>query len=195
MWIRNSLTQALRNFESINLRSLPGNLVYQYTSILKLADFLSRLNHLKDAAESRHQDQIDKTDQMLALVEKYRSDFRTHVPFYNIKRPAKHTVLVTGTTGGLGTALLAAMVAADDILRVYAFNRKASDGTTLQSRQEDSLRAQGHDIGIATSKKVVLIEGDISQPTLGVSSDVFETVSLSPSSFRIHPRPSYPAVP
>lgn len=119
-------------------------------------------------------DQTSKTDEMLSFVDKYSTSFAEHVP--STASSPKDTVLITGTTGGLGTALLSELVASESIARIFAFNRKAQDGVSVPCRQQAALRAQGLDENLVYSPKVVMLEGDAGTGTLGLPFDILETV-------------------
>jgi thioester reductase-like protein len=111
---------------------------------------------------------------MLSMVQKYSRDFPKHQP--SVATPDKDVVLVTGTTGGLGSGLLAELVASKDIIHVIAVNRKDPSGAALADRQKVSLQRQGLDPAIVLSLKVTLVEADLSLSDLGLSSDIFDSV-------------------
>ncbi|KIY43717.1 acetyl-CoA synthetase-like protein [Fistulina hepatica ATCC 64428] len=84
----------------------------------------------------------------------------------------KETVLVTGTTGSLGTALLAQLVALDSVGKVYAFNRPSSRKTV--DRQRQSLKLRGYDEDIATSPKVTYVDGSLTPDGINVNNIALE---------------------
>lgn len=172
MWIRNSLGHALRQLKDFNQRSVPGNLVYEHPSIVALATFTSQLALNSTTPASTE----NKVRDMVSMVEKYRHQLPKHSG--SVVSPAKDVVLVTGTTGSLGTALLAQLVASDDVGQIFAFNRTGAKGVAVTKRQENSLKAQGLDTFLLNSSKITFVEGDTSQPTLGIPSDTLETVCL-----------------
>ena len=84
-------------------------------------------------------------------------------------------VVLTGSTGGLGSTLLAQMVENPSVSRVYALNRKGA-GKTLKQRQVEALVDRGYDATLASDPKVVLIETDSSHGGLGVPAAQLEEV-------------------
>jgi hypothetical protein len=108
------------------------------------------------------------------MAKAYSQDFPKHHP--SVATPGKDVVMVTGTTGGLGSVLLAELVACKDIIHVFAVNRKDSSGATLSDRQMAALERQGLEPAIATSPKVTLVEADVMRCDMGLSSDVLESV-------------------
>ena len=76
-------------------------------------------------------------------------------------------VLLTGTTGALGAALLATLVSDPSVRKVYAFNRP-SVSMVHSERQKLALETAGYDPSIVNSPKVVLVEADMREDGLGV---------------------------
>jgi hypothetical protein len=148
--------------------------VYEHPSISSLAIFASRFAF--PAAQEEHQESANKVQEMLSMVEIYSQSFPKHHP--DVATSSEDVVMVTGTTGGLGSVLLAELVASHDVTRVFAVNRKDPSGTPLSDRQVASLKRQGLDPVIAFSPKVTLVEADLSASDLGLASDVFESVCL-----------------
>ena len=126
---------------------------------------------------------------MLQMAEKYGTDFRQHIP--RLGRPGKEVVLVTGTTGGLGAALLVTLVQSPEVERVYAMNRRSSQ--PLAERQKIVLDDRGYDSGaILRSPKVILIETDMDEERFGLSEAAYEAVSpCGDTLVTTHPKHSY----
>ncbi|KAJ7077650.1 hypothetical protein B0H15DRAFT_789481 [Mycena belliarum] len=94
------------------------------------------------------------------------------------------TVLLTGSTGSLGSQILATLVEDERVAKIYAFNRP-SKATTLVQRQEAIFNDRGLDIALLESPKLVLIEGEINRDNLGLSADIFSRM-LSSVTLIIH---------
>lgn len=88
-------------------------------------------------------------------------------------------MVVTGTTGALGSYILAQLVASDDVHRIYALNRPASDGTPLIERQVVALTNRGLDGQIAYSQKVNLLEADLGKSDLGLCDTDLQEVRIA----------------
>ncbi|KIM81777.1 hypothetical protein PILCRDRAFT_8450 [Piloderma croceum F 1598] len=174
-WIRNILLQAMRSSTQSNTRLVPMNVIYENPTISALAAFVSRF--VLHADQVDHPSQVSKVQEMLSMVEMYSQGFPQHSP--SIVTPSKDVVMITGTTGALGAALLAEIVASDDVDRVFAVNRKSSSGAMIADRQMTALKRQGLDPAIAYSPKVVLLEADLSASNLGLLPDIYEPIRLS----------------
>jgi len=94
-------------------------------------------------------------------------------------------VLLTGSTGNLGSHILEALLRDPRILRIYAFNRPSSRQISLLDRHIERFEDKGFDEALLTSEKLTFIEGDVSQDNLGVLSSVFNEVHASPEYERI----------
>lgn len=111
---------------------------------------------------------------MRYLVTKYSAGFPKHIAQEGVRIPSQETVLVTGTTGGLGTSLLARLVQSTDVAKIYAVNRKSD--TSLIERQKLVLQQRGYDADIVNSPKVVLLEANLSETELGFPKTLYQEV-------------------
>ncbi|KAH8078749.1 acetyl-CoA synthetase-like protein [Cristinia sonorae] len=181
-WIRNSLIHALKETSKADVRSISSSFVYQHPTILALSSALSSLASSASSALPTPLTSDAKVSEMLAMVEKYSSSFPTHTPASGSTAPAKHTVLLTGSTGGLGASLLAKLVGSPDVVKVYAVNRESRDGKkTLVERQREVLNERGYDVGIVESPKVVFVEADLGKSEIGnvFTEGMFEEIRSS----------------
>ncbi|KAJ6464062.1 putative polyketide synthase [Mycena sanguinolenta] len=92
---------------------------------------------------------------------------------------ARHTVLLTGSTGALGCHLLAHLLEKDNIQHVYALNRRSPDGLTIVDRQTAALQKQGLPTHLACSEKLTLIVGDLGDVDLGISFELMDKLRSS----------------
>ena len=109
------------------------------------------------------------------MLDKYSQDFPVHNPGSQRSRPIGDTVFVTGTTGGLGCALLSQLCETPGVVKIHAFNRKGK--RPLRERQRDLLLDRGYPAdSILDSLKVVLLEGDLAQSNIGLSQELYNEV-------------------
>lgn len=168
--IRNSISRALRDCKK-DIASLGQNLVYSHPTISSLASSIHELV----AGTASNDPSNSVTNDMLAMVQEFTQSFPAHKP--SRAQPESEVILVTGTTGSLGSYILDKLIATQGVERIYAFNRADKHGKrTLYQRQKDALEEQGVDISILDSPKLVLLEGDTSSPDLGLPREVLEEV-------------------
>lgn len=90
-------------------------------------------------------------------------------------------VLLTGSTGNLGSYLLSRLVRNDRVDRIYCLNQISRSGASLTWRQKQAFEDLGLDIDILMSPKVVLLEGDASQDKLELEDQVYSQIHSSVS--------------
>ncbi|THU89990.1 acetyl-CoA synthetase-like protein [Dendrothele bispora CBS 962.96] len=174
------------------LAKIPNNFVYEHPTQRELEEFLLGLLHrdsnganegkdLKAAVKER------KLKAMKDMVEKYTKDFPTMRTATGttteVNDVRKKVVLITGTTGTLGTYILYSLLLDSRIAKVYALNRASrlhqdqDQGCDLVERQRrafiDKGLASSLIINSIQSGKLVLLEGNTSEPYLGLSKEVY----------------------
>ncbi|KAL0580014.1 hypothetical protein V5O48_002017 [Marasmius crinis-equi] len=87
-------------------------------------------------------------------------------------------VILTGTTGKLGSMLLADLISDDGVGRVYALNRGHKH--PLRARQREAFREKGIDERLLDSGKLRLLVGDVMQKgDFGLPSELFQEMKDS----------------
>jgi len=153
----------LRNTTKLNTRGIPANFVYHNPSVSALGKFI---HDLTSAGVSR---QLDNTvEEMTELVEKYTRDFPVHEP----GGTAHHgdVILITGTTGAIGSNTLAELHDSPNVTRIVVLARKST--VPISIRQRKALEDRGLDPSIVDSSKINLLEGDPALPGLGLEDRV-----------------------
>jgi len=79
--------------------------------------------------------------------------------------------------------MLAQLLEAPEITRVYAFNRP-SKTATLRARQLSAFKERGLNMDLLSSEKLVYVEGDLSAPGFALDHKFYGEVSTSPG-FRL----------
>ena len=157
-------------------KGLPDNLIYQCPTVSSLASCVSK--SVLGLVDTRAYVEADKIQEMLDKVDKYSSFRVQHVcPLIPNIITIGDVVLLTGSTGGFGCNILAQLVISETITKIYALNRPSFQGTSLSSRQVDALRDHGFNPDTLLHPKVVLVECDLTLPTLGISTSLFEEVT------------------
>ena len=87
------------------------------------------------------------------------------------------TVLLTGSTGNLGTYLLLNLLGDPRVNRVYTLDRAGT--TAVIERQSASFADKGLDPSILASPKLVVLEGKAYAERLGQTEEVYANVSRS----------------
>ena len=168
-WIRKIIINGLRSCTGLNTRNISTAFVYEYPTINALGAFLANLVSPGEIAQIIR----SEVEQMLALVGKYGSDFPKHTPSTAPGRKrVGDVVLITGTTGSIGASTLVELLESPKVEKVYALNRPRKGGLPLIIRQKLALIRQGLDGDLIFSKKLVILEGDLGHPCLGLGESI-----------------------
>ncbi|EPQ52234.1 acetyl-CoA synthetase-like protein [Gloeophyllum trabeum ATCC 11539] len=172
-FLRNRITEALRSSENSTMKtaamSVPQDFVFANNTIRSLVLAIRNLL-IPQAIDHAHQSHATIMDD---LVKKYTTSMVKPERQDTPPLPPKATVLVTGTTGGLGSYILWMLLEDDQVERVYAFNRKSTK-TALAARQNASFKERGLPTSLLTSSKLFLVEGEDAEDGLGLSNSLYE---------------------
>lgn len=170
-WIRNSILHALKISTKLNIREINNSFVYQHPSISSLGQFVGDLTS-KGVAVA----QGNRVEEMLDLVARWGKNFTAHNA--SAPAPTKDVVVITGTTGAIGSNVLAELTRSPTVAKIYALTRKST--LSLQpsvERQKEALSNRGLDPDVVDGSRVVVVDADLTRPDLGLLEDLFEEVS------------------
>ncbi|KAI0265422.1 acetyl-CoA synthetase-like protein [Gloeopeniophorella convolvens] len=176
-YIRNTILHALRETKPEASRLLSASFVYEHPSIERMAAFVARA--VIDPHANQGVDLEARGQELQSFVDKYTQNFPARPKAGEFASLFKGEVyLLTGTTGGLGSNMLARLLAEPAVVRVYAFNR-SSKSSTSEGRHLSAFTQRGLDATLLASKKLVYIEGDLSKPTFGLSRELYDEIHQS----------------
>ena len=178
-YLRNQLVNALRTSANPETRSaisrISPNIIFENPTIELLAACIANL--VDESGESQN---VDPKQQhiaaMNAMIDKYSSGYPASVKgtVQNGTYATGSVVLLTGSTGGLGSLLLAQLIANPAVQRVYVLNRPSS--TSSAQRQSSAFIDKGLSVDLLESDKLVYVEADASQEKCGLSPALYEEV-------------------
>ncbi|KAI1474192.1 hypothetical protein K445DRAFT_319573 [Daldinia sp. EC12] len=149
---------------NIDHAALSPRVIYSNPNFKALTSYIYSLVQSGGANTTNEAEQAVQT--MKAQFEKYTKD----LPVANTNKPAPldkdQTVIVTGTTGALGSYLLHFLIGDSKVKKVVCLNR-SKDGL---SKQADSFRERGLN---ADFSKCEFLQADLSLPDLGVGSEKY----------------------
>ncbi|KAG5652421.1 hypothetical protein H0H81_005069 [Sphagnurus paluster] len=91
------------------------------------------------------------------------------------QEPRPTSILLTGTTGNLGSYILALLIADPKVARIYALNRSSARGPAVE-RIAAQFQKKGLDVTALRSDKVSFIEGDTTKSDLGIDACLYNEV-------------------
>ncbi|KAJ7715960.1 acetyl-CoA synthetase-like protein [Mycena metata] len=175
-FLRHRIVGGLRNSPDEKAKreanNIAQNFVYDHPSVEELAKAIAALVN-GDANGIKGGGKNTIIEEMIA---KYSGGFDAGVVDRetNPKASAGTVVLLTGSTGSLGTHLLQILLNLASVRRVYAFNRRGK--SPLAERQKAAFLDRGLDAEILSSDKLMYLEGDAASPNLGLPLDLWTEV-------------------
>ncbi|KAH6892785.1 male sterility protein-domain-containing protein [Coprinopsis sp. MPI-PUGE-AT-0042] len=113
---------------------------------------------------------------MHEMLEKY-STFTLPASLSSIKpsKPQGHVILVTGTTGALGSYLLDGFLRDETVSKVFTFNRRGPTANSMIERHLEGFAQKGLDpsVFLAYQGKWVMLEGDLTKEHFGLEEGDF----------------------
>ncbi|KAJ7622608.1 putative aminoadipate reductase [Mycena polygramma] len=172
-FLRHRIVGAMKNSgdekAKVVAQKIPQNFVYAHPSIEELADAIATLVH---------GDTESSDGGNAALVEKMIAKYSEGLEEAKVQGRSSSSggvvVLLTGSTGGLGSHMLEMLLRLASVERVYAFNRKGR--SSVSDRQLEAFTDRALDVSLLSSPKLVYLEGDTSSANLGLPSDVWTTL-------------------
>ncbi|KAI2628252.1 hypothetical protein GGS21DRAFT_528444 [Xylaria nigripes] len=146
------------NIQESVLERVDNALLFTSTTILMLAQKLSHVLSGPDSVDWTNEG--SNIDDVRDLLTKYE----TKIPTILRDKPQKgQTVVLTGSGGSLGSYILAALLAREDVGKVYCLNR----GPDSHFKQVSSFKAKG--LPELQLQRVKFLQANLAEPNLGLS--------------------------
>ncbi|KAJ7257509.1 putative aminoadipate reductase [Mycena haematopus] len=147
------------------------NLVYSHPTISQLSAYLAGLIS-GTSGETLGSKQLIKS-----LVNKYTSKLKAPIPFAGDLQ----IVLLTGSTGSLGSQILSSLLQDDRVVKVYALNRPSTSGdvtgdSSFVERHAATFRDRGLDTKLLSSPKLHFVQGQTENLNLGLSDGLYNEI-------------------
>ncbi|KAF8054252.1 putative aminoadipate reductase [Lyophyllum atratum] len=183
--LRRRLVGALRGSKDNSTikaaESITQNTVYAYPSLDALGTFLASLVADPEGFKGVNNGKA----QVEAMIEKYGAGLNlTHAPAptsVDSGTSRKKVVLLTGSTGNLGSQILAGLLADSSVEKVYALNRASKGGASMFERHLERFVDKALPVGLLGSERLVFVEGDAALPGLGLQEEIYDEIRNSVS--------------
>jgi len=170
------------------LASIQSSTIYLHPSVHSLAQAMHDLAHNTQSSELENEDQRKedianalqkfsaKIDKMVPSFSKHTANGQANLSSEN----RSHTVILTGSTGSIGSYILKAMLEQPNVARVYCLNRSPDSATLQKKRNADMNPVLPTTV---PENKVTFLTTDLSEErALGLVPSIYEnlqhTVSL-----------------
>lgn len=180
-FLRNRIIGSLRASSVESMRDvasrISSNVVFSNPTLAGLANYIVNLG-------LGSVNGVDTKAEIERMIEKYSSGLHGNIISGRATRNSDrgHVILITGSTGGLGSHTLASLLKRRDVISIYALNR-LSKRASVEERQRSSFEDRGLDTDLLDSQKLVYIEGDASKEQLGLDQKLYEEVKFPSSRF------------
>jgi hypothetical protein len=138
--LRNHVISAIRRSAHPNAtdaaKQIGNDFVYVHPTFAKLSAAVVGLLGGRDAIASP----TSKIDVIRDMIDKYSVELPSVATMETCTLPERVTVLLTGSTGGLGSEILRILLQNERIIKIFAFNRLSPAGKTSLDRQSDAFR-------------------------------------------------------
>ena len=169
-----ALTNALN--KAIRGANVTAPMIYSHPTVSQLAEALSG-NISKSSGQPAAP--LTREEKMQKMVAKYTRDMvRSKQATSAPKPPSKHTVVITGSTGSLGSHILEQLLQNPDVEKVYCMNR-----SDAEARQKVAFKQHNHDL--TNFSKAAFLKTDFAADRFGLPEDTYETL-LSTVTVFIH---------
>ncbi|MCJ1439790.1 MAG: hypothetical protein MMC23_000271 [Stictis urceolatum] len=159
------ITSTLNHILPKDKNSTKPGLVYSNPSINSLASAIHAILHDSDTNST-----ASSVEQMQAMIAKYTTNLPARITLS--PQPGQHTVLLTGSTGSLGTYLLHALLQSPKIAQIYCLNRSSSSST----RQTDAFKSRS----LAPNfEKATFLHTTLDAPNFGLDDKTYSSLRSS----------------
>ncbi|KAG6840183.1 putative secondary metabolism biosynthetic enzyme [Blastosporella zonata] len=180
-FLRLRIVGALRASQTKSVQSaaqgITQNLIYSYPVIQELATHVVSLVTSDGDAQSVVSSQ--GSIRIEEMIDKYSVGLDNSTPNTAFSRTGPAVVLLTGSTGNLGSEILAALLKDMRVDRVYAFNRQSQGTLSVEQRQFKAFKERGLKTELLDSEKLTYISGDSTQRNLGLDPSQYTQLSRS----------------
>ncbi|KAF8179468.1 putative aminoadipate reductase [Pholiota molesta] len=170
--LRRRIIGALRsikpNVSASVLQAIDQNIIYTYPTITALSKRLFDICADPSALENGR----DHLDAIQNLIIRYSFETLLRSPIENADND-RVVVLLTGSTGHLGSHILASLLRDPQVTVVYTLNRLHGGGLSTQDRHRHRFVEEGLDATLLDSTKLIQMEGDYEKEKLGISEALY----------------------
>ncbi|KAF2966875.1 hypothetical protein GQX73_g6718 [Xylaria multiplex] len=156
------------------LRLIKNQLIYKDPTLERIADAVSNVLSSARIGEGRDvQVSRNTLDQMLQTYEQKLRAVIDNGPKNSIGSAQDgHTVILTGSTGSVGSYILATLIARKDVRKIFCLNR----GSDASKKQVASFRARGLPGLDVDDGRVVYLRATTHEANLGLPDDEYMTL-------------------
>ncbi|CAA7263094.1 unnamed protein product [Cyclocybe aegerita] len=161
-------------------RKIGQNTIYTHPILQDLARFIVLVIDGDESGTTANRGK----EALVAMIQKHTDGLDAPIPINTTHDQSAFqregsVVLITGTTGSVGSQVLADLLRDDSVSRVYALNRPGKGSEPILRRHESKFEDMGLEVGLLRTDKLKLLQCDVSEDRLGLSSELHQEVQAA----------------
>ena len=154
---------------------MPASIVFEHPTIRQLATAVQGLIHPSETEGERRSARVAQIE---AMVVKYTSNLPSPSNGANRQLVGPPVVLLTGSTGNIGSHILASLLSDDRVGKIYTLDRASSSSS---QRLKAAFAVRGLPLVLLEDKRLVPLTGTLTQDSFGLDDSVYNEVRIPPS--------------
>ena len=153
------ISEALRPFVKVSQMQLLGGMNWNHLEMK-----MRGAGTTTDGASA-----VSLISPLVKMVEKYSKNFGEHVP--SLESPTEDVILITGTSGSVGSSILVDCLKRPNVKCIYALNRPSEDPVKAHKA---AFEERGFDPSLVDAPKLTLLNADLTAGDLGIGELLLE---------------------
>ena len=147
------------------------NFIFDYPRLDQMSQAIAKLVNpsFSDVAEKH------RTQHIVEFIEKYSANLPARPRGHAQRAPEALTVFITGSTGNLGSHIVASLLGNERVAKVFTFDR-SNPGTPPLRRLESAFKDRGLPLPLLSNGKLSALTGDLDAPRFGLEESTFQEV-------------------
>lgn len=153
-------------------KNVSPNFIFDYPTLEQMA---SAVAGLVDPSSGSVVDEKDRAEHIVEYIEKYSANLPQRANDARRDLPDELSVLLTGSTGNLGSHIVAALLADPHIARVYTLDRPNS-GSCSEDRLKHAFADRGLPLALLSNGKLRTLTGELHTEYFGLEPPTLDEV-------------------
>lgn len=149
--------------------AISAQTIYSNPTVNSLAQVIS------DIVEGKVQDEVPREERIQNLVDKYTSDLPKNRAVNWQESASPSTVILSGSTGSLGTYLLHNLASNPSVSKIYCLNRSDAEQRQKKSFEEKALDLESS----VWSSKIEFLQTSFGEERFGLTEDKYNELLIS----------------
>ncbi|KAH7340351.1 hypothetical protein B0J17DRAFT_315649 [Rhizoctonia solani] len=162
-------------------RQVAQQTIFNHPSILQLANYLLRLTSRPTGSLSNTLEV--EPDTMGTMIARYTQGMNARlndIAWSLLDSEPIENVVITGTTGSLGSHILAQLLTNDRVHQIWAINRPhKGSGASVAQRQRASFEDKALPVKLLNHPKLIFLECNLNESQLGLAHEDYEVIRSS----------------